>query len=144
MMFRKNKPASGPEESSHTMRGRDSEPGKRGANALARRFLVDDEPDTIDLAGPGEFPETTAETGADAEPDTWASAEEAPAAAFADSEGVISRDPATGKFYVHPGSPETPVLLAGEAVSAPTELRQGDRIRIGQAEFEFRGISEGI
>ena len=133
MMFRKNKPAPGLKKDNPTMRGRDSEPDKRGANALARRFLVDDEPDTIDLSGHGGFPEP----GVEDEPDTHVSGAAPAEAPAAERQGVISRDPATGKFYVQPGTPEIPVLLAGEAVTAPTELRRGDRIRIGDAEFEF-------
>ena len=50
---------------------------------------------------------------------------------------LISRDPETGKFYVHPGDSDTPVLLGGDPVTAPTELRKGDRIGVGGAEFEF-------
>jgi len=32
------------------------------------------------------------------------------------------------------------VLLCGDVVEALTELRRGDLIRIGDAEFEFRGF----
>ena len=55
----------------------------------------------------------------------------------ADRLNLISCEPETGKFYVHPGASEIPVFLAGERVTATTELRRGDRIRIGEAEFEF-------
>jgi hypothetical protein len=34
------------------------------------------------------------------------------------------------------------VLLCGDVVQAPTELRRGDLIRIGDVEFEFRGLVE--
>lgn len=50
---------------------------------------------------------------------------------------VISRDPATGKFYIHPGSEDCPVSLENERVLAPTELRRGDTIRVGDAEFKL-------
>ena len=50
--------------------------------------------------------------------------------------GLLSHDPETGKFYVQPG-PESPVLLNGAVVDAPTELRKGDRIALSGAEFEF-------
>lgn len=133
MIFKKDKPDPGPENDLHAMRGRDSESGKRGANALARRFLVDDEPDTIDLAGPGGFHGSSA----DDEPDTRVAGEPAEDAAPPFRESVISCDPDTGKFYVHPGSPGATVLLGGEAVTSATELRKGDRVRIGEAEFEF-------
>lgn len=133
MIFRKNKPAPEPENDSPTMRSRESEPGKRGANALARRFLVDEEPDTIDLSGPGEFHGSVEET----EPETRDSAAAPAESAMEERLNVLSQDPDTGKFYVHPGSPGTSVLLGGERVTAVTELRKGDRIRIGEAEFEF-------
>jgi hypothetical protein len=138
MIFRKNKPASGSGSESHSMRGRDSEPGKKGANALARRFLVDDEPETIDLASPGKFPESGSET----EPETRVGSDAIDEPAAADRLQLLSQDTETGKFYVHPGAPGHPVLLAGEPVSAATELRKGDRIRIGDAEFEFLGPVE--
>ena len=138
MIFRKNRPASGPENDSPSMRGRDSEPGKRGANALARRFLVDEEPETIDLAGPGGF----TESAADPEPETRVGFEAAENSAAPGRLEVLSQDTGTGKFYVNPGDPDYPVLLAGETVTAPTELRKGDRIRVGDAEFEFLGPVE--
>jgi hypothetical protein len=54
---------------------------------------------------------------------------------------VVSCDPQTGKFYIHPGGVGGPVLLQGEPVRAPTELRPGDTIRAG--DFEFRFLSRG-
>ena len=135
MIFRKNKPAGGAGQRGPAMRGRDSEPGKRGANALARRFLVDDEPETIDLAGPRAFPEEGAE------PETRAAFETPEEPVGPARDALISQDPDTGKFYVHPGEAGQSVMLGGEKVSAPTELRRGDRIRIGDAEFEFLGIA---
>lgn len=138
MIFRKNKPASEPEPDSHAMRGRDSEPGKRGANALARRFLVDDEPETIDLAGPGGFIDSASEP----EPETRVGSETGDDTGVDNRLGILSQDTDTGKFYVNPGDPEHPVILAGETVTAPTELRKGDHIRVGNAEFEFLGPVE--
>ena len=44
---------------------------------------------------------------------------------------IISLDPDTGKFYIHPGTADLPVTLQGEPVLAPTELRRGDTIRVG-------------
>jgi hypothetical protein len=137
MVFRKNRPGHEPENAEHAMRGRDSEPGKRGANALARRFLVDEEPDTIDLQGPAAFHAPADEP----EPDTREAAARPAKAAPHGRENVLSRDPETGKFYVHPGNPECPVLLCGEPVTAPTELRKSDRIQVGDSEFEFRGAT---
>lgn len=138
MVFRKNKPGHGPKNAEHAMRGRDSEPGKRDANALARRFLVDEEPDTIDLDGPASFhaPEDKPE------PDTREAAASTAKSATPGRENVLSRDPETGKFYVHPGTRECPVLLCGEPVTAPTELRKNDRIQVGDGEFEFRGAAD--
>ena len=133
MIFRKNKPAHEPENKSPTMRGREDESGKRAANALARRFLVEDEPETIDLAGPPGFPGAESQ----GEPETRVTAVVQEPTGSAERSSLITREPETGKFYVQAGSSETPVFLAGEAVTAPTELRKGDRIRIGEAEFEF-------
>lgn len=133
MIFRKNKPAPGPGDTNHAMRGRDSEPGDRGASALARRFLVDDEPDTIDLVEPGMFPES----GRGEEPETRETSVDTPESTGPERNGFISRDPETGKFYVHPGDTETQVMLGGEPVTAATELRKGDRIEMAGATFEF-------
>ena len=138
MIFRKNKPASALENDSHSMRGRDSEPGKRGANALARRFLVDDEPETIDLAVPGGF----TESATDPEPETRVGFEAAESSTAPDRFDVLSQDTGTGKFYVNPGDAGHEVLLGDETVTAPTELRKGDRIRVGDVEFEFLGPVE--
>ena len=138
MIFRRNKPASGPAGEERTMRGRESEPDKRGANALARRFLVEDEPATIDLTAPGRFPVSPGE----AEPETRPAGEAPADSPQASREALISRDPDTGKFYVHPGMPHETVLLGGEPVTSSTELRRGDCIRIGTAEFEFKGPAD--
>jgi hypothetical protein len=133
MIFRKNKPAQEPGKQSPAMRGRDDENSKRAANALARRFQDQDEPETIDLASPSGIPVAESQ----GEPDTRVTASVPESSRRTDQLRVISREPETGKFYVHAGTAETPVLLAGEPVTTPTELRRGDRIRIGEAEFEF-------
>ena len=133
MIFRKNKQAPEPGGTNAAMRGRDSQPGKRSSNALARRFLVDDEPDTIDLAGPAGFPGSENPD----EPETRvasAAPQDVPVPGLV---GIIGQNPDTGKFYVHAGTAETPVFLGDEPVTAPTELRKGDRVRVGGAEFEF-------
>ena len=133
MIFRKNKPAQKPENKSPTMRGREDESGKRAANALARRFLVEDEPETIDLGAPAGFPAADSQP----EPETRVTAPAREQAGSSERVPVITLEPGSGKFYVQAGSTENPVYLAGEAVTAPTELRRGDRIRIGETEFEF-------
>ena len=103
-----------------------------GDNPLARRFRQDSEPPTIDLAAAPRF-QVPRET---ADPKT------APLpTGAAQLSRFISREPETGKFYIHPGPQDLPVTLQGEPVSAPTELRRGDVIRIGDAEFHFRFAS---
>ena len=103
-----------------------------GDNPLARRFRQDSEPPTIDLAAAPRF-QVPRET---ADPKT------APLpTGAAQLSRFISREPETGKFYIHPGPQDLPVTLQGEPVSAPTELRRGDVIRIGDAEFQFRFAS---
>ena len=93
-------------------------------NPLARRLRGDAEPDTVDLADPARFHEARpADEGVQTttlqrDPGTLGR--------------VISRDPATGKLYIHPGSEKCPVLLQSEAVAAPTELRRGDTIQVGE------------
>lgn len=133
MIFKKNKPPGESARPAQAPRGRGTAPGK---NPLARRFVDDEEPDTIDLRGPAGFPAGEGEKGDD-EPDTRL-ASGAPAGAPSKTwAGIISHDAETGKFYALPGTPEAPVMLGGEPITAPTELRRGDRIRIGAAEFEF-------
>lgn len=139
-MFNRRKPPSGPAERNSLPRGRESEPGEsQPANPLARRFLDQGEPATVDLAEPGRFHAP----GDDAEPETadTLAAGSGPAAvgdaAESDWLAVVSLDPRTGKYYIHPGADNLPVTLGDEPVTAPTELRKGDRIRIGSAEFEF-------
>lgn len=132
-MFRKKKPET--ESGQPVLRGRSSAPQGRGAdsagsaNPLARRLQFGAEPPTIDLSGPATFPESQQ---AGAEPQTSALQ-----AAPASLERFISSDPKTGKLYLHPGSGQYPVLLCGSAISAPTELRPGDEIRLGGATFRF-------
>jgi hypothetical protein len=132
MIFRKNKPRDRSSKDPQVLRSRVPE---SGSSPLARRLRQDDEPDTIDLAAAPGFqaaeeldePDTrTSEPRPDAEPQS----------------PLISVDPATGKFYVHPGAPGQTVLLCGDVVESPTELRRGDLIRISDAEFEFRGLVE--
>ena len=104
-------------------------PQRRAAdNPLARRFRADAEPATIDLGGPARFP---AEVDRE-DPETKALGTDASKLGR-----VISHDPETGKFYIHPGTADLPVTLQGEPVLAPTELRQGDTIRVGSMEIRF-------
>ena len=132
-MFRKKK-SPGTAETRPVLRGRTDagpDPGpsrKAGDNPLARRFRADAEPDTIDLGGPARFPADV--DGSD--PKTASLQTDA-----AMLGRVISHDPETGKFYVHPGTADLPVTLQGEPVLAPTELRQGDTIRVGSMEIRF-------
>lgn len=109
-----------------TPRGRDV----AAENPLARRFQPDSEPATIDLAAPARFHSPPA---ADEDPQTAALQTDASKLGR-----VVSCDPLTGKFYIHPGGEAWPVLLQGEEVRAPTELRAGDTIRVGDFEFRFR------
>lgn len=111
--------------------GPDPGPSRRADdNPLARRFRADAEPDTIDLGGPARFPADV--DGGD--PKTASLQTDA-----AMLGRVISHDPETGKFYVHPGTVALPVTLQGEQVRAPTELRRGDTIRLGATEIRFGG-----
>ena len=114
----------------HSLRGRGPEGGsaRTADNPLARRFHPDDEPETIDLQDPGRF-------HAGAEPADPPTAELADSPADLDS--LITRDPRTGKFYIHPLEDGAQVYLGDIAVNSSMELRPGDRIRIGQAEFQF-------
>ncbi|MFC1696625.1 hypothetical protein ACFL1C_11015 [Pseudomonadota bacterium] len=105
------------------MRGRDSPENHN--NPLARRFHPDDEPDTIDLQQPAGFneePGTRDLTSKTATPENIS---------------LITLNPETGKFYVQPGAGEPQVLLDGESVQAPTELRRGDRVQIGRYELQL-------
>ncbi|MCW8872624.1 MAG: hypothetical protein OQK01_08425 [Xanthomonadales bacterium] len=102
----------------------------RTGNPLARRFQVDSEPPTIDLTSPPRFKPAPHEAE---DPKTATLQSDA-----AQLSRFISREPGTGKFYVHPGAEGLPVILQGEPVVAPTELRRGDIIAFGDAEFHFR------
>jgi len=101
-------------------------------NPLARRFRQDAEPDTVDLTQPARFPPSAA-----AADDPQTAELQIDAARLG---RILSRDPGTGKLYVHPGSTDLPVLLQGEPVRAPTELRAGDTLRIGPAELHIRSV----
>lgn len=134
MMFRKKK-TSQAEGGRPVLRGRtpaakgEGAARKSGGNPLARRFLADGEPPTVDLAAAPRF--QPAQPGAD-DPKT------APLAAGpAQLSRIISFEPGTGKFYIHPGAEGIAVTLQGEPVAAPTELRRGDVIRVGEAEIRF-------
>ena len=121
------------------MRGRDSkQAAETVSNPLARRFQSDSEPDTIDLADPGRFHAP----GAQAEPETSSAdtgtthSPETPVVVKPLHE-VLTIDTVTGKFYVHPAGDGLTVLRGGQVVTSATQLRPGDRIQIGDAEFEF-------
>ena len=116
MIFRRKK-QNIPPGAAPALRGRDSV--ENPDNPLARRFHPDDEPDTIDLQQPAGFneePGTRDLTSKTASPEN------------------LSR---TGKIDVQPGTAEHQVLLDGESVRAPTELRRGDRVQIGRFELQL-------
>lgn len=125
MIFRRNKPAQPSESKTPVLRGRGSSVSED--NPLARRFHPEDEPDTIDLQQPEGFTEEpgtadlTANSTVESEP--------------AGHVEIISMVPETGKFYVLPGTDENVTYLGNEPVTAPTELRPGDRIRSGKFEL---------
>lgn len=125
MIFRRNKPAQPSESKTPVMRGRES--SASDDNPLARRFHPEDEPDTIDLQQPEGFNDEpgTADLTAN-------STVESEAAGHVE---IISMVPETGKFYVLPGTDENVTYLGNEPVTAPTELRPGDRIRAGKFEL---------
>lgn len=134
-MFNRKKPRSGAPTSASRPRGRtDTATFETDRNPLARRFVGDAEPDTVDLAEPGRF---HAPPGGEVdEPDTRETGGEA-AAANEPRQALVTLDAATGKFYLQPGTDAHPVHLNGVAVEAPTELRRGDRLQVGVHEFEF-------
>lgn len=105
------------------MRGRES--ADNASNPLARRFHPDDEPDTIDLQQPAGF---------NAEPGTAGLEKKTTVPEFL---SVVTLVPETGKFYVQPGQGENLLLLGDEPVVAPTELRHGDCIRVGDIELHL-------
>ncbi len=128
MIFRRKKPSATPGDDQPVMRGRDNT--ENNSNPLARRFHPEDEPDTIDLQQPAGFSEEpgTAESGVSP---AW------PAPTTAEYLSVVSLDPDTGKFYVQPGQGDSLVYLGEEVVRVPTELRRGDRIRVGDIDLQI-------
>ena len=128
MIFRRKKPSAPPGDSQPVMRGRDHT--ENSHNPLARRFHPEDEPDTIDLQQPAGFSE---------EPGTSETVKSpaGPAPATLEYLSVVSLDPDTGKFYVQPGQGDNTVYLGEEVVRAPTELRRGDRIRVGDIDLQI-------
>jgi len=129
MIFRRKKPSTTPGDGQPALRGRDS--AENSSNPLARRFHPEDEPDTIDLQQPAGFLEEpgTAESGISP---AWPAPTTQP-----EYIGVVTVDPGTGKFYVQPGQGDSTVYLGDEVVRAPTELRRGDRIRVGDFELQI-------
>lgn len=128
MFRRKKSPGSADmpsDERQRTPRGRDG----AADNPLARRFQPNSEPATIDLVAPARFHSPPA---ADEDPHTAGLQTDASKLGR-----VVSCDVLTGKFYIHPGGEAWPVLLQGEEVRAPTELRPCDIIRVGDFEFRF-------
>jgi len=123
MIFRRKKPTATPGGSQPVMRGRES--AEDNSNPLARRFHPEDEPDTIDLQQPAGF---------NAEPGT-ADLEKKPGPS--EHLVVVTQVPETGKLYVQPGQDDALTCLGDEPVRAPTELRPGDRIRIGDIELQL-------
>jgi hypothetical protein len=126
MIFRRKKASVTTGGGQAVMRGRDS--AENSSNPLARRFHPDDEPDTIDLQQPEGF---------NAEPGTAGLEENKAAPEYL---SVVTLVPETGKFYVHPGQGDSLTYLGDEAVRAPTELRRGDRIRIGDIELHIMPV----
>jgi hypothetical protein len=127
MIFRRKKQTAAPPDPP-AMRGRDSV--ETGDNPLARRFHPQDEPDTIDLQQPAGFthePGTSDLAARRPEPESLA---------------VITLAIETGKIYAQPGKDERAVYLDGETVLAPTELRAGDRVRIGNLELQLSRIKK--
>ncbi len=122
------------------------ETGLKAGNPLARRLHPEDEPDTIDLERPPRFDPTVGE--ARDEPATRELTREAGAENEQESRApvenfsVITHVPETGKYYVQMGGDRIPVYLEGKIVRTPTELRHGDRIRIGDTELHFLPIKD--
>ena len=140
MIFSRKKPASSPQSGQAVLRSRDNANSGNKDNPLARRFHPDDEPDTIDLEDPGRFHSAAAEE----DPPTAQHGDEPGHEQYdsdephaSDGARLITIDSQSGKFYIHPGKDGTEVLLGGEPVLSPTELRRGDIISIGSAEFQF-------
>ena len=128
MIFRRKKPSVAPGGEPPVIRGRDS--AERNSNPLARRFHPEDEPDTIDLQQPAGFNEEPATAGS-----VTSSAQSTPASP--EYLSVVNMVAETGKLYVQPGQGDSAVYLGDEAVRAPTELRQGDCIRVGAFKLQI-------
>jgi hypothetical protein len=125
MIFRRKKQTVRPVDPP-VMRGRDSV--EISDNPLARRFHPEDEPDTIDLQQPAGFnqePGTVDVSARRSEPG---------------SQAVITLAAETGKIYAQPGREDQAVYLDGETILAPTELRPGDRVRIGGLELQLSRV----
>ena len=139
MVFRKDKQTPTPAGTKPVLRGRsDQGEAPEKQNPLARRFQTDGEPDTIDLDQPGQFHAVS--DAAAVEPDTRAPGQgddSPPRQEHPPLPSLLTIDPGTGKFHVHPGPEGVAVLLDDEPVRSATELRRGDLIRIGDAEFRF-------
>lgn len=143
MIFKRGKQRGERVGGTHVMRGRDSAakahgsaPGSDG-NPLARRFHPDDEPDTVDLLRSGESAGAAVAGVGEAATRDLVGPGDGPTAAAA-GEPFMCFAAKTGKFYLLPGSEESPVLLNGATVVAATELRPGDRIEVGGAAFLFQ------
>ncbi len=133
MIIRRKKPAATPGHGQPAMRSRDS--AENTDNPLARRFPMGDEPDTIDLQQATGFNSGTGTTEPATSPAGQASTGPAPAAS--EHLSVVTLDPGSGKLYVQPGEGDSRTRLGEESVSAATELRRGDRIRVGGFELQI-------
>jgi len=125
MIFRRRKQSEVP-AITPVMRTRESV--DKGDNPLARRFHPEDEPDTIDLAQSSGFPD---------EPDT---SERKAEKSLLAGLGLITLVEETGKMYAQPGTGNDVVYLGDEPILAPTELRPGDRVRVGELELRISKI----
>jgi len=133
MIIRRKKPAATRGHDQPAMRSRDS--AENSDNPLARRFHMDDEPDTIDLqqaAGFNSDPGTS-------EPETSSVGQTStgPAPAASEHLSIVTLDPGSGKLYVQPGDGDSRTRLGEESVRAATELRRGDRIRVGGFDLQI-------
>ncbi len=138
-MFSRKKTSRSRTDSPHVLRSRENARAQEEDNPLARRFLEDDEPDTIDLDDPSRF-HSPPDASADSPTTQYFDDEESSPDVLAETNraNVLSRDPETCKFYVNAGQGGFDILLNGRPVLAPTELRPGDWISVGEAEFQFR------
>jgi hypothetical protein len=127
MIFRRKKESAVPADPP-VLRGREKVENKD--NPLARRFHPEDEPDTIDLQQAAGF---------NPEPDT---ADLKAKRAAPGGLEIVALDADTGKMYAQPGKGDQAVYLDGEAILAPTELRPGDRVRVGSLELQLSRVSK--